>query len=152
MGTPVLMLVDEDLAVLEALAGDLGRRFTADYQILAEGSPGAAMTTLKQLAARSQQVALVLAGQRMTRMSGVEFLVAIHELHPAAKRVLRLDRGDYTATNPAVRAMTLGQIDYHLFTPWQPAERWLYPPVSDFLADWSKSQEPSFVAIRIVGR
>jgi thioredoxin reductase (NADPH) len=152
MGTPVLMLVDEDLAVLEALAGDLGRRFTADYQILAEGSPGAAMTTLKQLAARSQQVALVFAGQRMTQMSGVEFLAAIHELHPAAKRVLRLDRGDYTATNPAVRAMTLGQIDYHLFTPWQPAERWLYPPVSDFLADWSKTQPPSFVAFRIVGR
>jgi thioredoxin reductase (NADPH) len=48
--------------------------------------------------------------------------------------------------------MTLGQIDYHLFTPWQPAERWLYPPVSEFLANWSKTQEPSFVAIRIVGR
>jgi hypothetical protein len=47
---------------------------------------------------------------------------------------------------------TLGQIDYHLFTPWRPAERWLYPPVSEFLADWSKTQQPSFVAIRIVGR
>jgi thioredoxin reductase (NADPH) len=95
---------------------------------------------------------LLLAGRRMTKMSGVEFLVAAHALHPAAKRILRLDRGDYTATNPAVRAMTLGQIDYHLFTPWQPAERWLYPPVSDFLADWSKTQEPSFVALQIVGR
>ncbi len=48
--------------------------------------------------------------------------------------------------------MTLGQIDYHLFTPWQRAERWLYPPVSEFLASWSKTQRPSFVAIRIVGR
>jgi thioredoxin reductase (NADPH) len=48
--------------------------------------------------------------------------------------------------------MTLGHIDYHLFTPWQPAERWLYPPISELLPDWSKTQEPSFVAIRIVGR
>jgi hypothetical protein len=48
--------------------------------------------------------------------------------------------------------MTLGQIDYHLFTPWLPAERWLYPPVHDFLADWSRTQPPSFVAFRIVGR
>jgi thioredoxin reductase (NADPH) len=48
--------------------------------------------------------------------------------------------------------MTLGEIDYHLFTPWLPAERWLYPPVSDFLADWSRTQPPSFVAFRIVGR
>jgi hypothetical protein len=47
----------------------------------------------------------------MTEMAGVEFLVAAHGLHPAAKRVLRLERGDYTAANPAVRAMTLGQID-----------------------------------------
>ena len=50
--------------------------------------------------------------------------------------------------NPAVRAMTLGQIDYHLFTPWLPAERWLYPPVSGFLADWSKTRPPSFAASR----
>jgi thioredoxin reductase (NADPH) len=152
MGTPVLLLVDEDRAVLEALAGDLSRRFGVDYQLLAEGSPAAALTTLRQLAARSQQVALLLAGQRMTQISGVEFLVAAHEVHPAAKRILLVSRGDYTAAHPAVRAMTLGQIDYHLFTPWRPAERWLYPPVSEFLAGWSKTQEPSFVAIRIVGR
>ena len=65
----------------------------------------------------------MFAGQQMTEMAGVEFLVAAHGLHPAAKRVLRLERGDDTAANPAVRAMTLGQIDYHLFTPWLPAER-----------------------------
>jgi thioredoxin reductase (NADPH) len=48
--------------------------------------------------------------------------------------------------------MTVGQIDYHLFTPWQPAERWLYPALSNFLADWSKTAEPSFAAFRVVGR
>jgi thioredoxin reductase (NADPH) len=113
MGTPVLVLVDEDRAVLEALAADLSRRFGVDYQLLAEGSPAAALTTLGRLAARSEQVALVFAGQRMTQRSGVELLVAAHEVHPAAKRVLLVGRGDYTAANnPAVRAMTLGQIDY----------------------------------------
>ena len=152
MGTPVLLLVDEDRALLEALAGDLGRRFGVDYQLLTERSATAALTTLRRLAAGSRQVALVLAGQSMTQMSGVEFLVAAREVHPTAKGILLVGRGDYRAAHPAVRAMTLGQIDYHLFTPWQPAERWLYPPVSEFLADWSKTQEPSFVAIRIVGR
>ena len=152
MGTPVVLLVAEDRVVLEALAADLGRRFGVDYQLLAEESPAAALTTLGQLAAGSQQVALLFAGQQMPQLSGVEFLAAAHELHPAAKRVLLVARGDYTAAHPAVRAMTLGQIDYHLFVHWQPAERWLYPPVSEFLADWSKTQQPSFVAIRIVGR
>ena len=152
MGLPVLLVVDEDQAVLEALSGDLGRRFGVDYQILAESSPTQALAVLRRLAAESQQVALVFAGQQMTATSGVEFLAAAHELHPTAKRILRLERGDYTAANPAVQAMTLGQIDYHLFTPWLPAERWLYPPVHDFLADWSRTQPPSFVAFRIVGR
>jgi len=152
MGTPVLLLVDEDRTALEALAGDVGRRFGVDYQIVAERSPVAALAAPERLVARSQAVAVVLAAQRMTEMSGVEFLVAAHELHPAAKRVLLVARGDYSAANPAVRAMTVGQIDYHLFTPWLPAERWLYPQLSDFLAAWSKSGEPSFAAIRIIGR
>jgi thioredoxin reductase (NADPH) len=152
LGTPIVFLVDEDGTALEALASDVGRRFGADYQIVAERSPAAALSTLSQLGAQSQAVALVLASQQMTEMSGVGFLAAAHELHPAAKRVLLVARGDYSAAHPAVRAMTVGQIDYHLFTPWQPAERWLYPPLSDFLADWSKTGEPSFSAIRIVGR
>ena len=151
MDTPILLVVDEDPAVLEALSGDLGRRFSADYRILAEPSPASALTVLERLAASSRQVAMVVAGQQLTGTSGVELLEAAHRLHPAAKRVLRLERGDYTAANPAVPAMTLGQIDYHLFTPWLPAERWLYPPISDFLADWSKTRPPSFAAIRIVG-
>jgi len=39
MGTPILLVVDEDRAVLEALSGDLGRRFGIDHQVLAEPSP-----------------------------------------------------------------------------------------------------------------
>jgi thioredoxin reductase (NADPH) len=151
-GRPVLFLVDEDPAVLEALACDLGRRFGTDHEIVAERSPAAALAVLGQLGTRSRAVALLLAAQRMTGMSGVGFLAAAHELHPAAKRVLLVERGDYSAAHPAVRAMTVGQIDYHLFMPWQPAERWLYPQLSDFLADWSKTGEPSFAAFRIVGR
>ena len=79
--------------------------------ILAEPSPMAALTRLGQLGARSQPVVLLLAAQRIAEMSGVEFLVAAHELHPAAKRVLLVARDDYSAAHPAVRAMTAGQID-----------------------------------------
>jgi thioredoxin reductase (NADPH) len=117
MDAPILLVVDEDRAVLEALSGDLGRRFGVDYRILAESSPTRALAALERLASESQPVALVFAGQQLSGTSGVEFLAAARGLHPAAKRILRLERGDYTAANPAVRAMTLGEIDYHLFTP-----------------------------------
>ena len=39
MDAPILLVVDEVPGVLEALSGDLARRFAADYQILAEPSP-----------------------------------------------------------------------------------------------------------------
>jgi thioredoxin reductase (NADPH) len=83
MGMPVLFLVDEDRAVLEALAADLGRRFGADHEIVAACSPTAALAALSKLGTRSRAVAALLAPQRMAGMSGVEFLVAAHKLHPA---------------------------------------------------------------------
>jgi thioredoxin reductase (NADPH) len=47
--------------------------------------------------------------------------------------------------------MTLGQIDYHLFAPWLPVERFLYPMIGQFLADWARTQAPLFEELRIVG-
>jgi thioredoxin reductase (NADPH) len=151
MGQPILpMLTDQD-RVLEALAGDLGRRFGAEYRILGERSPVAALATLERLAAQSEEVALLIAAQRMREMTGVDFIVRAHELHPTAKRVLLVGRREWTPTNPAVRAMTLRQIDDYMFEPWLPLGRWLYLPITQVLADWVPSQAPSFEGIRIVG-
>jgi thioredoxin reductase (NADPH) len=151
MGQPILFLVVDQERVLDALASDLARRFGVDHRIISERSPAAALATLAQLASRSEEVALVIAAQRMRQMSGVDLLVRAHQLHPAAKRVLLVGRREWTATNPAVRAMTLGQIDDYLFEPWLPVGRWLYLPISQVLADWVPSQAPAFEGIRIVG-
>jgi thioredoxin reductase (NADPH) len=151
MGQPILLLVTDQGRVLEALAGDLGRRFAAEYRILGERSPAAALATLERLAARSEEVALLIAAQQMREMTGVDFIVRAHELHPSAKRVLLVGRRKWTSANPAVRAMTLGQIDDYLFEPWLPVGRWLYLPITQVLADWVPSQAPSFEGIRIVG-
>jgi hypothetical protein len=69
---PVLFLVAEDRAVLDALAADLGRRFGADHEIVAERTPAAALAALRQLGTRSQAVAVLLAAQRMAGMNGVD--------------------------------------------------------------------------------
>ena len=111
MSQPILFLVDDRPEVLEALAADLSRRFGTDHRILAETSPAAGLETLLRLAEEAQEVALVVAGQRMADLPGVPFLLRAHELHPSAKRVLLVGRREWTPTNPAVRAMTLGQID-----------------------------------------
>jgi len=151
MAHPILFLVDDRPRVLEALAADLARRFGADHRILTEAAPGAALEALARLATEGEEVALVVAAQRMAELAGVELLVRAHELHPAAKRVLLVGRRAWTPANPAVQAMTLGQIDTYLFEPWLPAGRFLYLPVSQALADWVPSRGPAFEGIRIVG-
>jgi hypothetical protein len=45
MGQPILFLVNDQGWVLDALAGDLARRFAADYDILSEQSLAVALAT-----------------------------------------------------------------------------------------------------------
>jgi thioredoxin reductase (NADPH) len=133
MSRPVFFLVSDSPQVLDALSADLERRFAADYRILGVDS-AAALPSLTELAGRSEEVALLIADQNLVGMAAVAFLVQAHALRPTAKRVLLIERGDWSSANPAVLAMAIGQIDFHLYRPWWPVERILYPAVSDFLA------------------
>jgi thioredoxin reductase (NADPH) len=151
MRRPTFVLVVEDGSRLEALRRDLSRRYEADYQVIAVASAAAALGTLRDLAGSGVEVALVFADERMARMNAVDFLVRARDLHPGARRVLLIERGDWSAVHPAVSAMALGKIDYHLYDPWHPPERILYHAVGEFLAGWEKSREPPSVAFRIVG-
>jgi thioredoxin reductase (NADPH) len=147
---PVILIVDEDADRREALRAALGRRLRSDYQVHAEPSPVAALTMITNAKTRSERVALIIAAAQMTDGTGVEFLEKAHMLEPAAGRVLLINRYDYSSANPAVQAMALGRIDYHLVMPWLPAEWFLYPAIDQFLANWSRTQPPSFEEIRIV--
>jgi thioredoxin reductase (NADPH) len=151
MSRPVIFLVADDGRVLDALAGDLGRRFGADYRVVAERSPGAALAALVSLAEEGEDVALVIAARTMAEPGGLELLLRVRELHPGAKRVLLEHRGEWTSGEPVAHAMTLGQLDYVLYYPWKPIEQNLYLPLSDFLAGWEKSRATGVEAIRVVG-
>ena len=84
MAQPVLLAVDRDSQMLAALERDLTRRFEADYRIVTADTPEAAFAELDA----DDQVAVVIAGQWLTGTTGVDFLNACHQLHPAAKRLL----------------------------------------------------------------
>jgi len=151
MQRPIFLLAADDQARLDGLSRDLTRRYDADYLVVGVASAGQALTRLADLARSGPEVALVIADQHLGDMPAVDFLAQAHGLHRWAKRILLVDRGDWSAAHPAVSAMALGQIDYHLFAPWYPVEQILYPAVSEFLSSWDKSREPSVVAFRIVG-
>ena len=144
---PTIFLVSSDAAVRSTLEADLGRRFGNDTRIVGSDDPAAGLTRLAAMADAGEPVALLIADHAMAGQTGIDFLSQAHDLHPAAKRILLVER-DYTAANPIVPAMMLGQIDYHLVKPWFP-DHGLYPAVSEFLASWARSQTARFTMFRI---
>ena len=152
MQRPIFLLVSDDRPRLEALRRDLSRRYEPDYEVGGATSAAAALAALADHAGSGAQVALVIADEHLADMPAVDFLVSAHGLHPGAKRVLLVDRGHWSAVHPAIAAMAVGKIDYHLYVPWFPVEQFLHPAVTEFLAAWDRSREPSVVAFPSSGR
>jgi thioredoxin reductase (NADPH) len=148
---PVLLLVDEDREALEALRRALERRLGADYQILAEAEPEGGLSVLGQLRERDEPVAVIIAAERMQRMTGERFLELAHEMHPLAGRALICDAFDRRAERSITHAMALGRADMILARPWDPPDHRLYPRIGMLLDRWVQATEqPGLCAVHIV--
>jgi thioredoxin reductase (NADPH) len=150
MAQSVLLAVDSDRDILLAIERDLTRRFAADYRIVVAETSEGAFAGLNV----DDQVAVVIAGQWLAGTTGVDFLNACHQLHPAAKRLILITYGDVVAGRAAVRAMALGQLDHYLNKPWGDPELDLYPTVSELLSQRLRAavaagSQPE--AVKIVG-
>jgi len=148
MARPILIAVDDDSNVLEAVVQDLRRRFGAEYRVMRAASGLAALDTLAQLHDRHEPVALLLSDQRMPGMSGVDFLERSRALYPDARRVLLTA---YADTEAAIQAINSARIHYYLSKPWDPPEEKLYPVLVDLLEDWQAAYIPPFEGLRVIG-
>jgi thioredoxin reductase (NADPH) len=146
---PTILIVTDDLEVRHRLADHVRRRFEADYEIAAvPGAEARVMVASGELAPLAAVIAPAgLGGDE----SGVGLMAEVHRADPATRRVMLVPRGEWR-DHPVRRAMGLGHVDGYLFVPWQPREEWLYLPLSEQLADWSRSREPEIHAITVVGR
>jgi thioredoxin reductase (NADPH) len=142
---PVLVVFDRNQRSRELMVAGLTRRFGNDFTVTGEASPATALAALENMATTDIPVALVLADD-----DSESFLGRAHQLHPGAKRVLLVDR-NYTATSPAVQAMTLGRADYHIVRPWADEEM-MFATMSEYLSSWTRDQQPTFEMFRIVAR
>ena len=149
MARPILLAVDDDPGVLEAVVQDLRRQYGNEYRVMRAASGQAALDTLIQLRERQEPVALLLSDQRMPGMSGVEFLEQARAYYPEARRVLLTA---YADTEGAIRAINTARIHYYLNKPWDPPEEKLYPVLNDLLEDWKAGHRPAFSGLRAIGR
>ena len=148
MRRPILLAVDDDVNVLEAVVQDLRRQYGAEFRVIRAAGGQAALDTLTQLKAREETVALIISDQRMPGMTGVEFLEQARALYPEARRILLTA---YADTEAAIRAINSARIHYYLNKPWDPPEEKLYPVLGDMLDDWKAGFKPSFEGLRVIG-
>jgi thioredoxin reductase (NADPH) len=148
MPKPVLLTVDDDPEVLRAIERDLRSRYAQRYRVMRADSGKAALLTLRELKARNNPVALLLADQRMPQMDGVHFLAEAMDIHPQAKRALLTA---YADTNAAIEAINEASVHYYFMKPWDPPEEKLFPALDDLLHDWTSQFRPLYDGIRVLG-
>ena len=145
---PIILTVDDDREVLQAIARDLRHGFGEHFRVIRAESGDRALEVLRQLKLANESVALMLADQRMPGLTGIEMLVEANRLYPDAKKALLTA---YADTDAAIRAINEIRLDYYLVKPWDPPEERLFPVLDELLEDWTAAHPPEFKGIRVVG-
>ena len=148
MAKPIIMTVDDEPHVLNAIARDLQAHYQKDYRIVKAGSGDEALEAVREFKKRNDLVALFLVDQRMPTMSGVEFLQDAIKLYAEAKKVLLTA---YADTDAAIASINAIGLDYYLMKPWDPPEDRLYPVLDDLLSDWLSGIPVPYEGIRVAG-
>jgi thioredoxin reductase (NADPH) len=148
MAKPIILTVDDEPHVLNAIARDLQSQYRADYRIVKASSGSEALEAVAEYKRRGSAIALFLVDQRMPGMSGIEFLAEAIRLFPDAKRVLLTA---YADTDAAITSINAIDLDYYLLKPWDPPEERLYPVLDDLLGDWVANVPAPYDGIRVAG-
>ncbi|HWF49790.1 MAG TPA: FAD-dependent oxidoreductase [Solirubrobacteraceae bacterium] len=145
---PAILVVDDEPAVLAAVSRDLRVGFGERFRILRSTSGTEALEVLRELRTRGDQVAMLIADQRMPGMPGTQYLVEARKLVPDAKRVLLTA---YADTEAAIAAINEVALDYYLLKPWDPPEEQLFPVVEDLLTTWEAGAALDAGGVRLIG-
>jgi thioredoxin reductase (NADPH) len=145
---PAILVVDDEPTVLAAVSRDLRRGFGERFRVLRAGSGPQALELLRELGVRGDQVAMLIADQRMPGMSGTEYLSQARSIAPEAKRVLLTA---YADTEAAIAAINEVALDYYLLKPWDPPEEQLFPVVEDLLTTWEAGAALEAGGVRLIG-
>ncbi|CCH51474.1 response regulator receiver modulated FAD-dependent pyridine nucleotide-disulphide oxidoreductase [Fibrisoma limi BUZ 3] len=148
MKLPIILSIDDDPQVLQAVQQDLRKQYRKQYRVICTTSAQEALDSLTELKKKGEVVAMFLSDQRMPGMAGVDFLTKARVIYPEAKRALLTAYSDIDA---AVRAINEVQLDYYIAKPWDPPEEKLYPVLDDLLSDWQSNHKPDFEGLRLIG-
>src|SRR6516162_4842773 len=110
-----IIVVDDQSDALAAMLDALTRRFGADYRVVPYLSPCSALAGIRKSKEENEEIALVIADQRMPELTGREFLGRVRSIVPTAKRALLVEWGDREVSPTILQACALGELDNYLY-------------------------------------
>jgi signal transduction histidine kinase len=119
MKKPVILCVDDDPILIEALKQQLRLPFGNEYQIEIAESGSEALDIIEELLEEGIEIPLVISDQMMPSMKGDELLKQIHLILPKTLKILMTGYADANVVGNTVNEVNL----YHYIAkPWEPAD------------------------------
>lgn len=120
MARPVILCVDDEPLILEALKTELRNRFASRFAYETALDGREALDLIAELAAEGVTVVMVVSDWMMPGLKGDEFLSLVHERWPAIHTVLVTGHADREAL---ARLASEGGKDVHVLSkPWKSAD------------------------------
>ena len=146
----LIRVVSSDRADLAVVAGEIVRRYGADYDVAAWSDPDGALEELSRLRSAGNHVALVVA-LHSGDDDGVGLLGRVREIDPHARRAVVVRWGDFASSQPVLDALGRGDVDRWLLRPEYVADEEFHRAITELLSDWSSDLRPGYEAIQIIG-
>ncbi|HEY2788500.1 MAG TPA: FAD-dependent oxidoreductase, partial [Gaiellales bacterium] len=150
----MLLAVDEDANGLRAVERELSDRYGRHYRVICMSSTAEARDRLEELAAAGEEVALVLAGQCFTGMTGSELLDQARHLHPHARRGLLIEWGHWgnrVTGEEIFDSIAHGRIDHFVVRPAASPDESFLNAISGLLLEWVEARRALPNTIHVVG-
>ena len=139
MAKAVILVVDDDPAVLGAIERDLRQQYRADYRVMKAGSPPRDSRPPRSSRRATRRSRSFSSTSGCPACPGTELLREVMKLHPPSRKVLLTA---YADTDVAIAGINEVALDHYLMKPWDPPEQRLYPVLDDLLAEWRARVRP----------
>ncbi|HVM52333.1 MAG TPA: FAD-dependent oxidoreductase [Acidimicrobiales bacterium] len=148
---PAIVCLSTDERTRQVLEDEVLRRYGGDYHVVVCDSVAHAVADLTDLQREQRPVALVLAGYSDADPEGIAFLARARTLHPAARRAVVVNWGDFGRAADLFTALGAGEIDAYLVRPEAHRDEEFHGGITDALDDWRLEQGGGFEAVRVIG-
>jgi len=146
-----IVVVGHDAGEREALAGELSKRYGADYSIVVCDTPAELGTRMRELITAGTPVALVIGGAGEADPDGIEVLAQVRAVDPTTARVAAVRWGEWDTARPIFDAISMDKIDHWVTRPVQNPDEDFHQAITQFLGEWSSEQPGNFEAVQVIG-